>query len=57
MNETRLGTLTLVTPPSIIDSNNETFCLLNFNEQDKKILMKTSQYTSPTRMTNTPKNG
>ena len=32
MNETRLGTLTLVTPPSIIDSNNETFCLLNFND-------------------------
>ena len=49
MNETRLGTLTLVTPPSIIDSNNETFCLLNFNEQDKNLFMKyvDSRYKNP----------
>jgi hypothetical protein len=30
-----LGTLTLVTPPSTIESKNESFCVVNFNEQDK----------------------
>ena len=34
------GSITLVTPPSIIDNTNKTFCLVNFNEDDKTLFMK-----------------
>ena len=35
MTHNILGTLTLVTPPSTIQSHNESFCIVNFSEQDK----------------------
>jgi len=35
MTHNILGTLTLVTPPSAIQSHNESFCIVNFSEQDK----------------------
>tara|TARA_B100001057_G_C22241951_1_gene716113 strand:+ start:212 stop:550 length:339 start_codon:yes stop_codon:yes gene_type:complete len=35
MTENKLGTLTLVTPPSSIQSENESFCIVNFNDEDK----------------------
>tara|TARA_E500000178_G_scaffold313431_1_gene330821 strand:+ start:2438 stop:2755 length:318 start_codon:yes stop_codon:yes gene_type:complete len=37
METIRLGTLTLVTSPSIVQNNDETFCIINFSqsEQDK----------------------
>lgn len=34
------GSITLVTPPSIIDNTNKTFCLVDFNEDDKTLFMK-----------------
>ena len=40
MNDTeKMGTITLVTPPSIIENLNETFCLLNFSDEDKDQFM------------------
>ena len=35
MTQNRLGTLTLVTPPSSIQSDNESFCIVNFKDEDK----------------------
>ena len=37
METNKLGTLTLVTSPSIVQNNDETFCIINFSnrEQDK----------------------
>tara|TARA_B100001093_G_scaffold515552_1_gene592126 strand:+ start:44 stop:358 length:315 start_codon:yes stop_codon:yes gene_type:complete len=35
MTQNNQGTLTLVTPPSSITSNNESFCVVNFTEEDK----------------------
>lgn len=35
MQTSRLGSLTLVTPPSSIENNNESFCIVNFTKQDQ----------------------
>ena len=35
MQTSRLGSLTLVTPPSAIENNNESFCIVNFTKQDQ----------------------
>tara|TARA_E500000318_G_scaffold95828_1_gene95796 strand:- start:1237 stop:1551 length:315 start_codon:yes stop_codon:yes gene_type:complete len=35
MQTNRLGSLTLVTSPSIVENTDETFCLINFSKQDQ----------------------
>ena len=35
METTRLGKLTLVTPPSILEDNKNSFCIINFKTEDQ----------------------
>jgi|TARA_B100000424_G_scaffold227651_1_gene188454 hypothetical protein len=52
MKTNRLGKLTLVTAPSITDDRNETFCIINFSQQDQdKFSIFLNQYKTDNDLT------